>query len=668
MRKLLTISAILSIVFFAGCKKDTYVPVVTKCPVVISTTPQNGAFSVPLNQVITATFNEKMNASSIIDPAFTLTNGQTTVAGIVSYTDSTASFTPTGGFLPNTTYIARITTAAKDLYGNHVQTDYVWTFSTGATVVPTVISTNPVNNAINVPLTQKVNATFSLPMDPTTISSASFILKQGLTPVTGTVSYTGTTATFTPTANLITGAIYTATITTGAKDIAGASIPANYVWTFSTGASIIPTVVSTDPANNATGIPLNKIVSATFSIPMASSTITAATYTLKQGVTMVLGTVSYAGSTASFSPSANLLPGLVYTATITTGAQDPAGAALANNYVWTFTTGTSIAPTVISTDPANNASGVALNKIIGATFSTAMSPASISTSTFTLKQGSTPVSGAVTYAGTTASFTPATNLISGTTYTATITTGARDIAGDSLSNNYVWTFTTTGALGPLPIDLRSVASFGIMAGVGVSNNAGPSKVINLNVGISPGVRSSITGFPPATIVNGTMYASDDISPPGVAAMLTQAKLDLTNAYLAAESASNPAPVTVSGDQGGLTLTPGIYKSTSTLMIQSGNLTLDARGDVNAVWIFQIASGFTTIGGAGGSVILIGGAQAGNVFWQTGTSATIGNNTAFQGNILALTSITMDPFSTAVGRMLAINASVVMTSTNTITKP
>ena len=190
----------------------------------------------------------------------------------------------------------------------------------------------------------------------------------------------------------------------------------------------------------------------------------------------------------------------------------------------------------------------------------------------------------------------------------------------------------------------------------------------MNVGISPGVRSSITGFPPATIVNGVMYASDDISPPGVPAMLTKAKLDLTNAYLSAQSASNPAPVTVSGDQGGLTLTPGIYKSTSTLLIQSGNLTLDARGDVNAVWIFQVASGFTTVGGAGGNVILIGGAQASNVFWQTGTSATIGNNTAFQGNILALTSITMNPYATAVGRMLAINGSVVMTSTNTITKP
>jgi hypothetical protein len=191
---------------------------------------------------------------------------------------------------------------------------------------------------------------------------------------------------------------------------------------------------------------------------------------------------------------------------------------------------------------------------------------------------------------------------------------------------------------------------------------------NMNVGIYPGLRSSVTGFPPAVIVNGAIFAADDIAPPGVAAMLLQAKTDLTNAYLFAEGASSPAPATVSGDQGGKTLAPGIYKSTSTLLIQSGDLTLDAQGDPNAVWIFQIASDFTTVGGAGGNVILTGGAQAKNVYWQTGSSATIGDYTIFQGNVLALTSITMNSHATAVGRMLARNGAVVMTHTNTITKP
>jgi hypothetical protein len=170
------------------------------------------------------------------------------------------------------------------------------------------------------------------------------------------------------------------------------------------------------------------------------------------------------------------------------------------------------------------------------------------------------------------------------------------------------------------------------------------------------------------MVGGAIYASDDIAPPGVAAMLIQAKQDLTDAYLFAEGATSPAPATVAGDQGGKTLAPGIYKSTSTLLIQSGDLTLDAQGDANAVWIFQIASDFTTVGGAGGNVILRGGAQAQNVYWQTGSSATIGDYTSFQGNILALTSITMNSHATAVGRMLARNGAVVLTSTNIINKP
>jgi hypothetical protein len=240
--------------------------------------------------------------------------------------------------------------------------------------------------------------------------------------------------------------------------------------------------------------------------------------------------------------------------------------------------------------------------------------------------------------------------------------------GTPLTTDFVWSFTTSATATQSGVDLGTVERFGIISGVGVSNNAGFSEIRNMDVGIYPGLRSSIIGFPPAIIVNGAIYAADDILPPGIAAMLNQAKLDLTAAYLFAEGAITPAPVTVSGDQGGKTLAPGIYKSTSTLLIQSGDLTLDAQGNPDAVWIFQVASGFTTIGGAGGNVILSGGAQAKNIFWQVGTSAVIGDYTIFKGNVLALTSITMNSHATAEGRMLAINGAVVMTHTNIISKP
>jgi hypothetical protein len=670
-----TIVAFLSFAaLLTGCKKDDYVETVGVCPIVVSTNPTNAATSVPLKQVITVTFNEEMNPETINQESFTLTGGlksSEALTGILTYdnTNATMSFVPGTPLLSNTTYTGRVKATVKDLAGNALQTDYVWTFSTGLVLSPTVISTDPANNALNVFMNTDVEANFSVAMDPTTISQTTFMLHQGTTLIAGTVTYNGTKAIFTPSVALTANTTYTGTITTGARNVEGAPIENNYTWTFKTGSYLAPSVITINPANNAKGIAINKTVTATFSLAMNPLTITATTFTLYQGTTSIAGVVSYTGTTASFNPSADLLPATVYTVTITTGAASVAGMKLATNYVWTFTTAALTDPQVISTDPADNASGVAINKIVTGSFNMAMDLSTITTTTFTLKQGITPVSGTVSYSGTMASFTPGSDLLPGTTYTATITAGVKNMAGTALAEDYSWNFRTTGgAIIPPTVNLGSADEFGILAGVGVSNAAGFSVINNMNVGIYPGLRSSVTGFPPATIVNGVIYAADDIVPVGVAAMLLQAKTDLTAAYLFAEGATSPAPATVSGDQGGKTLAPGIYKSTSTLLIQSGDLTLDAQGDPNAVWIFQIASDFTTVGGAGGNVILSGGAQAKNVYWQTGSSATVGDYTVFQGNILALTSITMNSHATVVGRMLARNGAVVMTHTNTITKP
>jgi Ice-binding-like len=122
---------------------------------------------------------------------------------------------------------------------------------------------------------------------------------------------------------------------------------------------------------------------------------------------------------------------------------------------------------------------------------------------------------------------------------------------------------------------------------------------------------------------------------------------------------------VAGDLGGQTLTPGLYTSTSSLAISSGDLTLDAQGNANAVFIFQMASTLTTT--VGRQVILSGGAQAANVFWQVGSSATLGTGSVFKGNILALASITATTGATVEGRLLARTAAVTL-DTNTITKP
>src|ERR1700686_315299 len=188
-----------------------------------------------------------------------------------------------------------------------------------------------------------------------------------------------------------------------------------------------PTVISVAPPNGANGACPNTIVTATFSEGMNPSTINATTFTVTgPGATPVAGQVTYNASsnTAIFTPSSTLALNTVYTATITTGAKDLFGNALASNFAWSFTTGNTICqpgpPTVISVGPPNGASGVCPNTIVVATFSEAMNPLTINTTTFTLTgPGTTPVAGAVTYDAPShvATFTPTNLLALNTLYT-----------------------------------------------------------------------------------------------------------------------------------------------------------------------------------------------------------------------------------------------------------
>ena len=638
-------------------------------PIVLDTDPDNLTTGVLKTQVIKAFFNYPMDPNSITDSSFKVTANGVLIQGSVACIDSTATFTPNILLQPSTIYVATITTNAKTLNKGNMPANYSWTFTTEALIPPVIISTTPLHNATGVSLIPLISAKFSVPMNGLTIKDSSFYLMEGTNKILGSISYSDSIAIFTPSAPLSVSKVYVATITTLVKNIEGAALPPNYSWTFTTDSPLPPTVVFTDPISNATEVGINKTVRARFSAQMDPSTLIGSNMILTRAGNPVAGVVTYVDSTITFNPISNLLPNTLYTCTITTGVKNQAGTAMAANYVWTFTTLNAIPPTVISTDPINLATNVLLNKVVTATFSEAMDVTSLTNATFTLKIGATTVAGVVNMIGNTARFTPTLNLLSGNTYTATIKIGAQNLAGTNLANDFVWTFSTKAPAGPIAPNLNTVARFGIIAGVGVSNNAGFSVINNMDVGISPGARTGVTGFPPATIVNGAIYASDDITPPGTPAMLIQAKADLTAAYLFARDAVLPAPATVSGDQGGLTLAPGIYKSATTLLVQNGNLTLDAQGDVNAVWIFQIGSALTTIGSpTGGSIILSGGAQAKNIYWQVGSSATIGDNTQFKGNVLALTSITMNSNAVLTGRILCSNGAVVMTSTNIINKP
>lgn len=199
------------------------------------------------------------------------------------------------------------------------------------------------------------------------------------------------------------------------------------------------------------------------------------------------------------------------------------------------------------------------------------------------------------------------------------------------------------------VSLAGSSNLAILAGSAISNTG--ATIITGDMGLSPG--TSVGGFPPG-ILNGTLHINDAIA--------NQAKLDLTAAYNDAAGRTSTDIVTLSGNIGGLTLTPGLYKSTSTLAISSGDLTFDAKGNPNAVFIIQIASSLTTTSGR--KVILSGGALASRIFWQVGSSATFGTTSVFKGTVLAMQSITFNTGASIDGKALARTGAVIMAG-NTI---
>ena len=667
LKKMLSIIAMLMIVLMVGCKK-TENPAVR--PKVTSTTPINNATSTAISSSISATFSAGMDPSSITTTNFTLMQGTTSVSGTVVYLDSTARFTPAANLSPNTAYTVTISAGAKDESGIGLAKDYTWNFTTGGIpdlTKPTVTLTDPVNNATGVLLNKVIIVTFSKPMDPPTLNYLTFTLNQVTTSVAGTVTYTGTTASFTPASNLAYSQVYTGTVKTGAKDPAGNAIAANYTFSFTTADApdlTLPMVNSTDPLTNATGIVSNKVVTLTFSEAMTASTINGTTFTLKQGTTLVSGNVAYSGTTATFTPTNGLAASTTYTATINTGAKDLAGNALAANIVWTFTTGASSSVTL--TDPANVATGVSIYKVVTATFSVPMNQSTINANTFTVKQGTTSVTGVVTYSGSTASFTPSNNLLPGTGYTATITSGAKNADGFPLANDYVWSFTTNNPSGLAVVNLGTSGNYLILAKTAITNIS--TSAITGDLGLSPAATSYITGlsltnatgYATSAQVTGKIYAADMAYPTN--SNLTTAVSDMITAYT--DAAGRPTPdfsELGTGNIGGKTLVPGLYKWTTTVTMPSD---VTISGGANDVWIFQISQNLLMSNGV--HITLAGGAQAKNVFWQVAGQATLGTTSHFEGILLSMTGITLQTGASFKGRALAQTA--VILDSNTIILP
>lgn len=443
-----------------------------------------------------------------------------------------------------------------------------------------------------------------------------------------------------------------------------------------------PTVSHTVPLNADLNAMTNSKITATFSENMDPATITGTTFTLMNTTlgTAVTGNVTYAAGakTAIFAPTATLPINTAFTATITTAATDVAGNALAVAKTWSFATVTATdaaAPTVSSTTPVDLATDVSINANIVATFSEAMDPSTITSVTFTLKQGATPVSGAVTYVGTNAIFNPTSNLATNTTYTATVTTGVMDLAGLQLTADKVWTFTTGTMVsaGPDPVILGTAGNYAILTKTGITTTG--ITAVTGDIGTSPAAATYIQGFgtlpldgtgcfSTSTLVVGNVYAADYNT--GVCttpADLTTAVLNMEAAYTdaAGRTATSAATTNVGGGTlANLTLAPGVYEWGSNVNITTD---LALNGAATDVWIFKVTG---TLDMASNKNVILSGALSKNIFWQVADVVTIGTGAHFEGIVLGQTAIVMTTGASINGRLLAQTA--VTLDATTVTQP
>ncbi len=423
-----------------------------------------------------------------------------------------------------------------------------------------------------------------------------------------------------------------------------------------------PIVSSTNPGDTATGVGINSKLVANFSEAVDPATCTATTFTLTRGATPVLGAVSCAGRTATFTPTGNLTASAAHTARLTTGIKDLAGNALAANATWGFTTGATTdttPPTVASTDPVDTAPSVPVSNNITATFSEAVDPAMVTATSFTLAQiqstgpgcafaittpptpdpcpaGSTPVDGSVSSTGSVATFVPTVSLNAQATnpdppsnggiihqnYMATVTTGVKDLAGNALALDHAWSFTTSGRVvgGAARVALGAAEGFAILTKTGVADT--PASAITGDVGASPGSGATIAVT--CAEVSGIVHSADAAGPLPCrvtdATFLTTAVSDMDNAYT--DAAGRPLP------------SDPVPK----------NLTVANTA----------------------TVTLSGGAVANNVFWQVAGQATLGTTSNFKGTILSQTSISLGAGAVLNGRALA--KTTVTLNTNTVSRP
>ena len=323
-------------------------------------------------------------------------------------------------------------------------------------------------------------------------------------------------------------------------------------------------------------------------------------------------------------------------------------------------------PTVSTVSPADQATHVARNNSITISFSTAMDPATITSSTILVKQGTAVVPGTVTYTGTTATFMPTNSLLAVTAYTITVTTGAKALNGKAFALNSTTSFTTGGSLDVRnPIVLGAAANYVLLAKTAINNSS--TSAITGDLGLSPAATSYVTGlsltdatgYATSDQVTGKVYAADMVEP--TSTNLTTAVNNMITAYNDAAGRTLPDFIELgAGDIGGKTLTPGLYKWTGNVTVPTS---IVISGSATDVWIFQIAGNLMLSSAV--NVTLTGNAQASNIYWQVAGQVTLGTTSHFEGTLLGMTGITLQTGASIHGRALAQTA--IILDSNVVTK-
>jgi len=659
---------LLSAAFIAGCKKDNYKGAIQGlCPVVVSTDPMNKAPDVVLTKVISVTFNTAMRPASINSSTFTISQGAAIIAGTIAPTANNAvfTFTPTAALSPFVNYTGTITTGATDTLGTAMTANYVWTFTT----IPQVtLSSNPVaggtttgagtfaqGSVATVTATPNTGFTFTNWTNNgvivSTSSSYQFTINGNKTLV----------ANFAP---VVAGKF---AVTLSSSPVAGGKTAGS--GSYKAGSSV--TVTASPNAGfsfvNWTNNGVVVSTSSNYQFNLIANTSLVANFNAVQGsqFALTLSSKPVAGGTTSGSGSYNSGTSVTATATPNTGY----------NFV-NWTNNGVIASTSSSfTFPLN------ANTTLVANFAL---------NTFTVNV--TAVNGTVVKNPNQLTYN----------YGTIVRLTATPNAGYSFVS---WSGDASGKANPLTIVVKSnlnitanfkptvnaplfVSIFGGFGGTAGMTNQGINTVVNNGAIGSTAVATAITGFHDGLtgdvytetplnvgLVKGGIYSAPPF--PGTApkfAMATQFLAYATAFYISISPANKPGGTDPgAGELGGLTLTPGVYKSAGgTFDITNGNLTLDAQGDPNAVWIFQSAAGLTVgIAGPAGarSVKLINGAKADNVFWYVGSAATINaaGGGVMTGNIIAQAGVTFSTAGNNVqtvlnGRAISLGASVTMVNT------